>query len=728
MKLHLKHSFSACIFNNLKFLAGKKSRLKAAVMTTLPFLFFLLIAVLFSWPLALHISSKVVATGSGDIWQHLWNIWWVRFSLLDMHSLPYTTPVVFYPDGANLFFHALDPLDGYLSVPLQMVFGLVSAFNLVILFQLMMAGWGTYLLASYLTGNKAAGLVAGLIYECSPLESRLLNLGQLELTSIEWLPLFMLCFIKTLNRTGRSWLWRSLSVGCLLILSLVSWYYLLYALLFSGLYGLYQLWKERRAWRIQWPKTVALLTGIMVVYGLLVSPLLIPTLQAAGSGGTRQPIFTLIYNSATLNGFFTPGPSALWSIFGSKETSEFRGNFLGFVTLGLAGWGLITGARQNWFWALIASIFGILALGPVLHFRFNPDWTPQTVETGPNLPGRLLYNLPFGNIARVPLRFGLVTILTLAVLAAYGLNHLTLKLKVRFRRPGLTYWSVPALAVFLIFLEFFPGPRTLVDTMVPSFYQQLAHEGPWNEFAILETPDRGNASIISKAMYYQTVQGHPMVGGYLSRKPDYPFKDAPGIRELLNLDWGLYNSDILDRGSLRNALGVLEFYKIRYVVVHPELLTDQDSRYNATDLLQTVFGPGATPFYQGEGLQVWKTPSFINKGGLPEVEKLLAQLGEGWGKRIDTDSGPQRLIASQGRLALFNPFDTPMEVKVRVKVRRENLRTSLSTVLNGQVIYQQNLNPSSENLKLTFTLQSGLNELVFKTSGDVYFGSFSFEP
>ncbi len=173
---------------------------------------------------------------------------------------------------------------------------------------------------------------------------------------------------------------------------------------------------------------------------------------------------------------------------------------------------------------------------------------------------------------------------------------------------------------------------------------------------------------------------------------------------------------------------MLDYYKIRYVVVHPELLTDQDSRYNADQLLQNVYGPGATPFYLGDGLQVWKPPSFINKGGPPDVEKLLAQLGEGWGKRLITGTGPERLVGKQARLALFNPFDAAMPLKVRVKVRRETAQVSLSTLLNGKLIAKQNSEALSQTLELTVTLQSGLNELVFKTEGDAYFGPFSFEP
>jgi len=710
-----------------------RNQLLSALKGTAPLFFFLVVALAFTWPLPLNMSDRVVATGSGDIWQHLWNIWWVRFSLLDLHSLPYNTSLLFYPTGANLFFHALDPLDGYISIPFQLIFGLVAAFNLVILFQITLAGWATYLLASYLTGNRRAGLVAGIIYACSPLESRLITLGQLELTSIEWIPLFIFAFIKSFDRNqpGRGvWVWRILSALCLVVLALVSWYYLLYAFLLGGLYGLYLLFRERKGWRERWAATLLNLGLVFGGAGLPVLPLLVATLKAAGSGTTSQPIFTVIYNSATLKGFLTPGPSALWGLFGSSDNHEFRGNFLGFIALGLAWCGLVTGYKKNWFWVLVAAVFGLLALGPVLHLSFNPDWTPQTIEGGPSLPGRLLYNLPFGNIARVPLRFGLVTFLALAVLAAFGLNWLESKL---FRRPVKFLparwggWLPAALAGLLVFLEFFPGIRPLIDTAVPAVYTQLAAESSWNDFAVLETPDRDDASIISKAMYYQTVQGHPMVGGYLSRKPTYPFKNYSGIQELLALEERLNQRDILDRASLRNVPGVLNFYNIRYVIVHTSLLSDPDRLYNANRLLQTVFGPDTKPYYQDSQLQVWQTPTFIEqKDTSPRLEKMLPELGEGWGKRLDTPSGPQRVVASQARLALFNPFPSPMSLTLQVRVAREDQKVSLKTALNQKEINFSETAALSGTVQIKLTLAPGPNDLIFTTSGNIYFGSFTF--
>lgn len=697
--------------------------------TFLPLAFYLLVAIVFSWPLALHLGDRVVLSESGDVWQHLWNNWWMRFSLLDLHTHPYTTPMLLHPVGANLFFHALDPMDGYLSTPFQLLFGGVASFNIIILFQLTMAGWGVYLLARYLTGYTAASLVAGIIYACSPLESRLLNLGQLELTSIEWLPLYILCFLKTMNHDPRPWLWRALSVAFLVILSLNTWYYLLYAVMFSALYTLYKLWQERKEWRQAWPRTVALAVGVMAVYGVLILPVLLPTLREAGSSGASQQRLNVIYNSTTLKGLFTTGPSALWGLFGSGDNPEFRGNFLGFFTLGLGLLGLITGFRKNWVWGVIGLVFLVLAFGLVFHFSFDPNWTVQTVESGIPMPGDLMYKLPFGNIARVPLRYTLVTTLCLAILAAYGLGWLIKKIQTRWQnRPELN-WALPVLAGLLIFLEFFPGPRPTADAAVPAFYQQIAKEGNWNDFAVLESPDSSNASIISKAMYYQTVQQHPMVGGYLSREPDYPFQTYPGIRELLQLDFCptarqcLYGRDILDRASLRNTLGVLEFYKIRYVIVHTNLLKTDDIRFNANEVLQAVFGKDAKPYYQDSEITVWKAPAFIESGSPPDATKILPQLAEGWDNRQDTPNGPVRAIGTQARLELFNPYQQPVTVKLRVNsAQATKSPAKLTPSLNGQALAEQTIDTTLKPLELSLTLKPGLNDVIFKNSGPVNYG------
>ncbi len=81
------------------------------------------LAVLATWPLVLHFSSH--APGS-EWWRtfgifsetpvNLWNLWWFRHALLDLKQSPFQCQYVFYPHGANLWFHTLAPFHGLLGV------------------------------------------------------------------------------------------------------------------------------------------------------------------------------------------------------------------------------------------------------------------------------------------------------------------------------------------------------------------------------------------------------------------------------------------------------------------------------------------------------------------------------------------------------------------------------------------------------------------------------------
>jgi hypothetical protein len=689
----------------------------------LPLLGYLTLTLIFTYPVILNISAKVPAAGaSGDVWQHLWNIFWVRFSLLDLHTHPFTTPLLFHPTGANLYFHALDPLDGYISVPLQLLFGLVTAYNLVYIYQITLAGFFAYLFIGYITGHRLAAFVAGFIYGFSPLVSALYNLGQMELTAVHWLPLYGLAFLKMLRREGNRWLWRGACVALLLALSLSTWYYALYALIFSGLYLLYHLATERPHWR----SSILQFAGVLAVYGVLIAPVLLPTIREAGTGGTRQPVFTVIYNSTTIKGLFEPGHSALWNTLGigGAGNPEARGNFLGYIVLILAGLGLATHFRKTWFWGIIGAIFLVLALGPRLHFSFDPNWTPQNIETGTiPLPGLLLYYLPFGNIARVPLRYTLVTSLMLAILVAYGLSWLATRLQ--NRKLSWAGVVVPLVAGTLIFLEFLPLPRPLVNATIPPYYAQIANEGNWNDWAILDTPDGDRASIISRAMYYQSAHGQPIIGGYLSRKPDYSFREFPGVRELLRLRNDLKGRDILDRAILKNTPGLLQFYKIRYVVVHPQLLTTEDERFDARDVLQTVFGAEAKPVHEDAQTQFWRVPDVIQPNETPSAAKVMPQLAGGWSDRLDSPTGPERRIESVARLALFNPYRQPLKLTLKMPVRAA-APTSLNILLAGQSQTEAQIGTNPGEISVTITLQPGLNDVTLRPGAPVWVGRLDF--
>src|SRR5437762_1573082 len=124
---------------------------------------FLLLTLVFTYPIMLHFDSEVPF--GGDAWQHIWNLWWVKHALLDLHTNPYHTDLLFYPQGANLYFHTLTLTAGLLGIPLQLLgLNLLATYNLMALSSFLLAGYGTFLLCHYLTKNVWASFVGGFVF------------------------------------------------------------------------------------------------------------------------------------------------------------------------------------------------------------------------------------------------------------------------------------------------------------------------------------------------------------------------------------------------------------------------------------------------------------------------------------------------------------------------------------------------------------------------------------
>ena len=71
---------------------------------------------------------------------NLWNLWWFRHALVDLGRSPFSCPLLFHPNGANLWLHTLAPLHGLVGVALQTIGSLAAAQNVIILANLTAAG------------------------------------------------------------------------------------------------------------------------------------------------------------------------------------------------------------------------------------------------------------------------------------------------------------------------------------------------------------------------------------------------------------------------------------------------------------------------------------------------------------------------------------------------------------------------------------------------------------
>jgi hypothetical protein len=104
------------------------------------------LTVFFTWPLAANFSSHVPGDGSDDP-ALAWNLWWVKYALLDLRVSPLTTSYMFYPVGVNLAYFTLTLLNAFAAIPLQALFGLIAASNLITVGYFVLAGYGAYVLA-----------------------------------------------------------------------------------------------------------------------------------------------------------------------------------------------------------------------------------------------------------------------------------------------------------------------------------------------------------------------------------------------------------------------------------------------------------------------------------------------------------------------------------------------------------------------------------------------------
>ena len=161
-----------------------------------PFLVYLLISLVMFWQVTINIFTYVV-NGHGDVYQTLFNLWWVPYAVFTLHQSPYLTNLLYYPLGANLVTQTLTPLAGIFSVPLQWVSS-GFAYNALFFSSFALSGIFMFALANYFVKNRYAAFIAGLIFAFSPMHIAQ-SYGHLDWTIIEWVPLFLYFYVRTIN-------------------------------------------------------------------------------------------------------------------------------------------------------------------------------------------------------------------------------------------------------------------------------------------------------------------------------------------------------------------------------------------------------------------------------------------------------------------------------------------------------------------------------------------------
>lgn len=430
----------------------------------------------------------------GDNIQYVYMTGWSAQALLLGH-LPFVDPRLNYPD--DLLLSTTDfPYLGMLAVaPATLLLGPVAGYNLLIWLNVWLSGYIAYLWVRQITGSRAAALIAGLAFLLMPY--RLVHAyGHLQMVSTFALPLFFWALDSALRAPRPSWRNLLLPAGATLLVGGSSQYYLVMCLLLGIIYALLILLSDlgsllRRSWR----------PALGIGLGALLSALpYLLTLQETGY--TAYAIEdTRMWSASPLNFVL---PSMLHPWWGSLveqlyaeplwiEKTLYVGSVAAALALLALLWRGSPYARWARIWAVVAVVAAALALGTDLHLTGEP-----VQHTDPFwLPAYYLAHLPGMSFVRVWARFGIITILFVALLAGIGTALL-------LQRYSCWRWHLLTPLVALVLIDGLPG-MTQTIRLAPRPVDAWLAQQP-DDFAVGVLP-ANNDAVLYRAMYGSLFHG-----------------------------------------------------------------------------------------------------------------------------------------------------------------------------------------------------------------------------
>jgi hypothetical protein len=394
----------------------------------------------FGLPLASHLNVPNLRQYWTDPQFYAWSLRWWPYAV--SHGInPLFSHQIGAPQGYDLAWASTTPSVDLLMWPVTATFGVLVAYNVVLLALPPVAAWAAFVAARRLTGRFWAALLAGVVYGFSPFELIHNWQGQPNLTMIALFPLMVYLVVR----------WWEGSLGRI---AFVIWLTVLMALEFytfnEAFADMTAVWAGGLliglavAGRPGWRK-VARLAGLSAIaYAgslVLAAPYLIYSLRHYQGALTRQqPAFSLQFTR-----LFVPTPQQMFGLtrliaissrLGRRGLDDYVGIPLLLVLLLL-----VVFAWSNRLSRLLASGFVlvlVLGAGPVLVITRYRTIT---------LPWAKLWSLPIARSAE-PSRFIVFGILALAIALAVWLAA-----PVRSRLLSGARWGLGLLAVAVLITD-----------------------------------------------------------------------------------------------------------------------------------------------------------------------------------------------------------------------------------------------------------------------------------
>ena len=529
---------------------------------------FAALTLVMTYPLVRYFGSAV----PGPPWDNfvwLYDLWWFKHSLIDLHQWPLLNQEMFHPFGYDLTLSETILANKALIFPILMLGNEVLAFNSLLFLSFVLSGLGMYLLVAYLTDSKWAGLVGGAIFAFCPYRMHAMAAGWLPLISTQWVPFLFLSLERMLREhKARFALWA----GVLLAANVLSsWYYAYVVGLLAALYLLVRLWPWKSSLKmgVVWRNLILMGATCLV----LVAPVALPVIRGGGMSMSWS-LQEVEKWAASVEDFFLPNVyhpiwgSALLSL--RREVPAYPWYapgfvYLGWVALALAAVGLRSLRRsRSLAWALLSTggASFVAALGTTLHWAGRRVYVPVPAWAE-DLFSRFMYVLmgrwalhpaqyhalraanaimvplpallaflfvPFAGGMRTLYRFGLMTVFVVAILAGMGVAALEARAGEGRRRceeriapvsegedgrerrgwwPRAPFWALGGLLLLLVLFDFaaFPLPYGLSRASSQPLDERMSQfEGG----AVMQFPlIRGlNGPMIYRSVYHRQTMAY----------------------------------------------------------------------------------------------------------------------------------------------------------------------------------------------------------------------------
>ncbi len=504
----------------------------------LVWLWFLLLAILFTRPLIMRMGSEI-AGEVGDNIYFIWMIGWVKKALFILGADPMNVWFLNYPEGWNMAHTEMTPAQLALGEIFTFFGSETFAYNAVMLLSFVLSGVITFCWVRHLTGSAAAGLLSGTIYACLPYRQAHFLAGHLNLSGTQWLPLFFWGWFDLL-RPGeektrvKSALMAAIGLG---LTALTSQYYFFMMVIVAGFQALWMVLAHQRE-KLKSPafwKSCAL----FILFSL---PLLVlaelPFLKLAGSGGMPDRDWGGVrMYSAGLSDYLLPGTTHF--LFGQWVGSRLNRDiwieatlYAGFAALGLFLYAMISRGkkirweRQMFLTGIVIAV--ILSMGTDLH------WNAEAVElTLPGfmaeklgrttmpilLPGYFFFKyFPFFAKLRAMMRFGIFALLLLAAGAGYALSGFK-------NTDGIKQKAFIIAALLLVVFDYFPRTQQSFAAIGPRAVDEWLAEQP-EEGSVMRYPFWLNDD--QAGTYYTLYNEKPFIGGFFNAFPTDQYQRVKG--------------------------------------------------------------------------------------------------------------------------------------------------------------------------------------------------------